>query len=180
MIWPVRVPEAGFEGGDVSVRPYSPADAVELFEALRDERVWEHIPRQLPQDADELDGLVRGPAAGMQRAAFTVRQGGRVVGMTSLLFDASAPEGVEIGATQFDPAVWGTGVNSVVKALMIRELFTQNAQWIRFRTDERNGRSAAAILKLGATDLGVRQDTLVRRDGSVRSSRFFQLDRPLG
>jgi RimJ/RimL family protein N-acetyltransferase len=56
-------------------------------------------------------------------------------------------------------------------------IFRHGAQWIQLRTDERNGRSAAAIRKLGATDLGVRQDRLVRRDGTQRCSRFFRLDR---
>jgi hypothetical protein len=41
-----------------------------------------------------------------------------------------------------------------------------------------NGRSAAAIRKLGARDLGVCQDHRFRRDGTRRRSRIFRLVRP--
>jgi len=81
--------------------------------------------------------------------------------------------------TQLDPRVWGTGVNTEVKDLLFAVIFRHGAQWIQLRTDERNGRSAAAIRKLGARDLGVHQDYLVRRDGTRRRSRIFRLDRTM-
>ena len=59
-------------------------------------------------------------------------------------------------------------------------IFRYGAQWVQLRTDERNGRSAVAIRKLGAADLGIRQEHLVRRDGTRRQSRIFRLDRPGG
>lgn len=176
MEWPVRFP-AEMTAGPLSVRPYQPADAAELFESLTDERAWEHIPRAIPADAASLDVSIRSLLADGGRLTFTVRQGGRVVGMTSIIFDPRDAGGVEVGGTQFNPDVWGTGVNSEVKRLLCSVIFHHGAEWIQLRTDERNGRSAAAILKLGATDLGVQQDDLVRRDGTRRRSRFFRLDR---
>jgi RimJ/RimL family protein N-acetyltransferase len=64
------------------------------------------------------------------------------------------------------------------QAFLLAVLFEHGAQWVQLRTDERNGRSAAAIRKLGATDLGLLQEDLVRRDGTRRQSRVFRLDRP--
>jgi RimJ/RimL family protein N-acetyltransferase len=71
----------------------------------------------------------------------------------------------------------GTGVNAEVKRLLFEVIFAHGAEWIQLRTDERNGRSAAAIRKLGAADFGVRLDDRVRRDGTRRRSRFFRLAR---
>jgi N-acetyltransferase len=82
-----------------------------------------------------------------------------------------------VGGTQLDPGVWGTGVNREVERLLFEVIFRHGAEWIQLRTDERNGRSAAAIRKLGAADLGVYQDHRVRRDGTRRRSRIFRLDR---
>ena len=65
-----------------------------------------------------------------------------------------------------------------VKRLLLAVIFRHGAEWVQLRTDERNGRSAAAISKLGAADLGVRQEHLIRRDGRRRRSRIFRLDRP--
>jgi len=44
MDWPVRF-LAEMSAGTISVRSYHPADAAELFGALADERVWEHMSR---------------------------------------------------------------------------------------------------------------------------------------
>lgn len=176
MDWPVRFP-AEMTAGTISVRPYVPADAAALFEALQDERAWEHIPRAIPADAASIDESIRSRLAGGNRVTFTVRQGGRVAGMTSVLFDPDDPAGAEVGGTQLDPDVWGTGVNAEIKRLLFGVLFRHGAEWIQLRTDERNGRSAAAIRKLGAADLGVHQDHRIRRDGTRRRSRIFRLDR---
>lgn len=112
------------------------------------------------------------------RETFTIRLDHRVVGMTSVLFDPADPEGVEIGGTQLDPAVWGTGVNVRVKHLLFTTVFAQGARWIQLRTDERNGRSAVAIRKLGAHELGSYPDHRVRRDGTPRRSLIFRVEAP--
>jgi N-acetyltransferase len=72
----------------------------------------------------------------------------------------------------------GTGVNTTVKRLLLAVIFGHDAEWVQLRTDERNGRSAAAIQKFGATELGIRQEHLVRRDGTRRRSRIFRIERP--
>ncbi len=74
--------------------------------------------------------------------------------------------------------MWGTGVNTEVKRRLLAVIFRHGAQWVQLRIDERNGRSAGAIRKLGAKDLGIRQEHLVHRDGTRRRSRIFRLDRP--
>jgi N-acetyltransferase len=177
MDWPVRFP-AKLNAGAVSVRCYDPADAAELLGPLADERVWEHMSRACPADAAILDEVIRSRLADGCRMTFTVRQDGRAVGITSVLFDPDDPAGVEIGGTLLAPAVWETGVNTAVKRLLLAVIFRHGAQWVELQTDERNGRSAAAIRKLGATELGIRSEHLVRRDGSRRRSRVFRLDRP--
>jgi N-acetyltransferase len=177
MDWPVRFPaEMGAEA--VSVRCYDPADAVELLGPLADERVWEYMSRPAPADAAALDEVVRSRLGDGNRVTFTVRQEDRAVGITSVLFDPADPAGLEIGGTLLAPAVWGTGVNTDVKRLLLAVIFRHGAQWVQLQTDERNARSAAAIRKLGATELGIRSEHLVRRDGTRRRSRVFRLGRP--
>jgi N-acetyltransferase len=63
-------------------------------------------------------------------------------------------------------------------APVLAVIFRHGAEWVQLRTDERNARSAAAICKLGATDLGIRQEDLIRRDGTRRRSQIFRLDGP--
>src|SRR5580658_5285418 len=113
MDWPVRFP-AELSAGTVSVRCYDPADAAELFGSLADERVWEHMIRPVPADAAALDETIGSSLASGGRATFTIRQGGRAVGITSVVFDPGDPAGVEVGGTLLGPQVWGTGVNTQV------------------------------------------------------------------
>jgi RimJ/RimL family protein N-acetyltransferase len=177
MEWPIHFP-AAMSTGAVSVLAYRSADAVELFEPLADERVWVHMSRAAPTDFAELDAVIRSKLASGLQVTFTVRQDGRAVGITSVSFGPHDPAGVEIGGTLLAPAVWGAGVNAEVKRLLLATLFRNGAQWVQLRTDERNGRSTAAIRKLGATELGLRQEPLIRRDGTTRRSRIFRIDRP--
>ncbi|OFE15551.1 hypothetical protein BA895_22560 [Humibacillus sp. DSM 29435] len=177
MIWPLKVP-AEIRDGALSMRSYSGSDADPLFAALSDERSWEHIPRAIPRDAPALDAMIQANVREGLRQTFIIRVDARVVGMTSVLFDPSDPDGVEVGGTQFDPDVWGTGCNAISKRLLFEMIFTQGAQWVQLRTDERNHRSAAAIRKLGARDLGLHQDVRIRRDGTQRRSHLFRVDRP--
>lgn len=177
MDWPVRFP-AEMSAGTISVRSYDPGDAAELFESLADERVWEHMSRGIPADAAELDDLIRAKFADGYWTTFTIRQDRRAVGITSVQFDPHDPAGAEVGGTLLDPGVWGSGVNTEVKRLLLAVIFHHGAEWVQLRTDDRNGRSAAAIRKLGATDLGTRQEHHVRRDGTRRRSRIFRIDRP--
>ena len=177
MDWPLELP-VEMSDGDLSLRPYAAGDATALFAALVDERAWEHIPRVIPIDATALDAMIQAKIVEGLRATFVIRLNHRVVGMSSVLFDPNDPAGVEVGGTQIDPSAWGTGVNQRTKRLLFAVLFAQGAQWIQLRTDERNHRSAAAIRKLGAHDLGTRQDDRVRRDGTRRRSLLFRIDRP--
>jgi RimJ/RimL family protein N-acetyltransferase len=177
MEWPVRFP-AEMSAGSTSVRAYDPADAVELFESLTDERVWKHMSRPAPANAAELDEVIRSGLAGGDRSTLTVRQQGRAVGITSVAFDPDHPAGAEVGGTLLNPRVWGAGVNTEVKRLLLEVIFRHGAEWVQLRTDERNGRSAAAIQKLGATELDMREEHLVRQDGTTRRSRIFRIERP--
>ncbi len=154
MDWPVRFP-AEMSAGPVSVRPYICADAAELFTALDDERAWEHIPRAVPVDAASLDESIQSKLADGTRLTFTVRQGSRVVGMTSVIFDPADPAGAEVGGTQYDPAVWGTGVDvsekrttrSLTYSPGFRELVAGKRQRVSVRArismDARRGDAAA-------------------------------------
>jgi RimJ/RimL family protein N-acetyltransferase len=175
--WPLKFP-AGISEGAISARAYAADDAVALFDALRDERAWEHMPHAIPLDAAELDIMIQIKLVDGLRATLVIHLDQRVVGMTSALLDPTDPDGVEVGGTHLDPAVGGTAVNGKVKHLLFTVIFAQGAQGIQLRTDERNGRSAAAIRKLGARDLGIHQDHRIQRDGAQRRSRLLRVDRP--
>ena len=112
-----------------------------------------------------------------ERLPYAIRRlsDGRVVG-TSTYFMASAKHGgVEIGATFLRPDVRASPVNPESKMLMLSHAFDSGAVRVQFKVDLRNGRSQAAVAKLGAVKEGVlRRDTRTWT-GHVRDTVVFSI-----
>nr|WP_165486063.1 GNAT family protein [Frankia sp. Cppng1_Ct_nod] len=110
------------------------------------------------------------------RAPVAGREAGAVVGTSSYL-NASVPDSrLEIGATAFTPAVWGSGVNTDAKLQLLAYAFDEiGAGQVQFVTDVRNRRSQLAIARLSARYEGTLRRYQKRTDGTVRDSVLFSV-----
>ncbi len=164
--------------GDLVLERFTTGTDVSGLWAALPEDVWTHVPGGHPSTPDALRArMVTRICAPDPVVTWVVLFDGQPVGTTSH-FPAEQTDAVEIGATYMAPTVWGTGLNARVKALMVEAAGGIGALAVLFQTDERNARSAAAILKLGAHATGTRLESVVRPDGTRRTSRLFEL--PLG
>ncbi|MDI1294946.1 MAG: GNAT family protein [bacterium] len=109
------------------------------------------------------------------RVPFVIVWNGEVVGMTCYLGPDPANGVVEIGGTYIEPSVRGTGVNSIMKRLMIERAFGAGFARIEWRVDTRNARSLAAVAKLGATREGTLRRNRITWTGHVRDTAVFGL-----
>lgn len=142
----------GFGGGPAGL----PAD-----EAAFTEWLWRTMPHD--QGITYVARLAAGPDAGA------------IVG-TSSLADFSLPhESTHIGWTGWDPRVWGTAVNPEAKLLMLATAFDHGFGRVKLQADERNARSRAAILKLGARFEGIVRRDRPRADGSWRDTAVYSI-----
>jgi RimJ/RimL family protein N-acetyltransferase len=117
-------------------------------------------------------------STGEHELAFAVLLKGesRYVGMTRYLNIEAAHKKLEIGSTWYEPAVWGGPVNPECKYLLMRHAFEGLAfNRVEYKTDVRNKRSRAAILKLGATQEGIFRKHMIMADGHVRDSVYFSI-----
>ena len=115
---------------------------------------------------------------GERELAFVVmlKAEGRPVGMTRYLNIEAAHRKLEIGSTWYEPSVWGGPVNPECKLLLMRHAFeVLKFHRIEYKTDLRNARSRAAILKLGATQEGIFRKHMIMADGHVRDSVYFSI-----
>ena len=72
--------------------------------------------------------------------------------------------------------MWAGAVNPECKLLLMRHAFeTLKFNRVEYKTDARNARSRAAILKLGATQEGILRKHMIMADGHVRDSVFFSI-----
>ena len=82
---------------------------------------------------------------------------------------------LEIGNTYYAPALRGTGLNRVVKDLMISRAIDCGFRRIEFKVDARNQRSQAAMAKLGAVREGVIRADRITWTGHVRDTVLFSI-----
>lgn len=138
-----------------------------------DPDIWDIYPVNMGGAAFDsaFDTFLANPA----RHIFAVLLGGQVVGMTSYLNLALERQALEIGGTFMAPYVRGTGLNARVKRLMLARAFGEGIRRVQFLIDERNKRSQAAVLKLGATKEGVLRAERITWTGHVRDTGVFGL-----
>ncbi len=108
--------------------------------------------------------------------AVTRPAGGAFLGITSWLDPSEINKSVEIGMTCYAPEAQGTAINPTCKLLLMQHLFEKwGARRVQFQVDNRNERSKAAVLKLGAALEGVLRNHRTLPDGFVRDTAFFSI-----
>ncbi|MFD3704405.1 GNAT family N-acetyltransferase [Nocardia sp. NPDC058658] len=181
--WPVPA-DAELVGDTVRLNPLDlAADAAELFAALDHDVVWAHLPMRL-REQQQLEEFLRSWQATPDRHMWVVRTlraiagfpAGAIIGMTSFLETRSGDARLEIGATLYTPAVWGSAVNPEAKLLLLGYAFdTLGAGRVELKTDVRNHRSQQAIARLGAQYEGTLRRHMRRADGTIRDSVLFSI-----
>jgi RimJ/RimL family protein N-acetyltransferase len=107
--------------------------------------------------------------------SFALFRGDRLVGMSSFMGIDRDRMVLEIGSTYYAPAERGTGFNRIVKDLMLERAFACGFRRIEFRVDARNGRSQAALAKIGAIREGVLREDRITWNGHVRDTVLFSI-----
>jgi N-acetyltransferase len=161
----------------VRLEPLTAARAAALSAlASANPDVFAHWPRAVTGGyAAEVDWLLAEQAAGRWLVHVVVDTTGAIVGQTCFLALRPDHSGVEIGGTWYGPAAQGTAVNPAAKRLLLSHAFSCGAERVELKTDARNARSRAAILKLGATFEGVFRQHMRRPDGTWRDTAWFSI-----
>lgn len=179
--WP-PAEETVLTGEYVEVRPTVPDDALGLFVALNDPRVWTHLTVPRPRDADEMRELVAASMDAMHPWTVRLRRplaglaDGTVVGWSSFLEVSQPNARLEIGSTAYALSVWGSVVNPEAKLLLLGHAFEDlGFGRVQLKTDVRNSRSQDAIARLGAVRDGLLRRYQRRLDGSVRDTVLYSI-----
>jgi RimJ/RimL family protein N-acetyltransferase len=150
-----------------------------LLAIVRDERIWYFLTSR----AATCESLERYIAEALERREagtaipFVVRwrESGKLVGSTRLKDYSGEHQRAAVGSW-FVPAVWGRGVNTESKLLLLSMAFEELACLrVEFNTDSNNLRSQAALRSLGAVEEGTLRSWSVTHRGDRRNNVVFSI-----
>jgi RimJ/RimL family protein N-acetyltransferase len=160
--------------GDLRLEPLAEPHRVDLKAACAEDRdIWPIY--SVSWDPDHFDAQFDSLLARDATYPFAVLKDGMLVGMTAFLRHLPAWQTVEIGNTYYVPGVRGTGLNRRVKQMLLDRAFACGIRRVEFRVDDRNGRSKAAMRKLGANQDGFIRAERITWTGHVRDTALFSI-----
>ncbi|MEP7223142.1 MAG: GNAT family protein [Novosphingobium sp.] len=161
--------------GDLRLEPLTEHHREGLRAACsQDSEIWEIYPFSYLGDFfdPQFDRMLDGRRA---RRCYAVLSGDEVVGMTGWLDHGAPGWSIEIGNSYIVPRLRGTGFNGRLKRLMLDHAFACGLERVAFKVDAVNGRSLAAVLKLGCTEEGVMRHERQTWTGRVRDTVLFSV-----
>jgi RimJ/RimL family protein N-acetyltransferase len=138
-----------------------------------DGQIWHIYANNFGPDGfdDSVDRYVSKPA----NRTFVLFDGDELAGMSSFIGIDAGRQVLEIGGTYYRPHLRGSGFNRRVKDMMLARAFECGVRRVEFRVDIRNGRSQAAMKKLGAVREGMIRADRITWTGHVRNTVLFSI-----
>ncbi len=173
MIDLVRLQEP-MSGDGCSAEPFSQQYRAPLKAACAEDReIWDIYANNFgPGGFDE---SIDRYTSSTRNQTFVLFDGDDLAGMSSYLGIDEARQVIEIGGTYYRPHLRGTGFNGRVKDMMLTRAFDCGIRRVEFRVDRRNGRSQAAMKKLGAVREGILRADRITWTGHVRDTVLFSI-----
>jgi RimJ/RimL family protein N-acetyltransferase len=162
-------------GYQITLEPLSETHRDAVRTAASDPEIWEYLPIN---GREEFARWWQIAMTEPHRIAFAVRRhsDNAIVGSTSYLANTRGHHRVEIGWTWYVPEVQGTGVNPEAKLLLLSNAFdSAGYHRVELKTDSRNAKSNAAILKLGAKKEGVLREHMWMPRGYWRDTVYYSI-----
>jgi len=162
------------------LRPLTLGDGPALVTAAADGELWQLPFTVVPSAATVAEYLataLEGQAAGtVLPFAIVLRATGQVLGSTRFWRIDRKNRSLEIGHTWLAASWQRTFVNTETKLLMLTHAFeTLGCVRVQFTTDVLNGKSQAAILRLGAKEEGVIRNERIMPGGRKRHSVRYSI-----
>jgi RimJ/RimL family protein N-acetyltransferase len=160
--------------GEIRLEPLAEAHRAALKAACaEDEEIWPIYA--ISYDPDHFDASFDTLLARPNGRGFAIFSGDALIGMSCYLGIDPGRGVLEIGNTYYVPAMRGTGLNRIVKDMLIGRAIACGYRRIEFRVDSRNARSQAAMAKLGAVREGVIRAERITWTGHVRDTVLFSI-----
>lgn len=166
------------EGEHVTLRPLHAEHVSALSEVGSDPEIWRWMPPARTTERAMRDWIGEAHVEERRGRAcpFTIFAGKDVAGSTRFGAIELAHGRVEIGWTWITPAWQRSAVNTEMKLLMLTHAFESwSCRRVELKTDTRNARSRAAMLRIGAREEGTLRKHQILPDGGVRDTVYYSI-----
>lgn len=169
------------EGTRVRLEPLAQSHQPALVEIGLDEELWRWTASKPVRTADDMTAyialaLAEGDAGRALPFATVDRATGRAVGSTRYAAIEPRHRRLEIGWTWLGSAWQRTAANTEAKYLMLRHAFeTLGCVRVELKTDALNGRSRAAIRRIGAREEGTLRQHMITPSGRIRDTVYYSV-----
>ncbi len=136
-----------------------------------DPEIWQIYSNDFGPDG--FDRSIERYISNPRNKTFVLFDDDELAGMSSFISIDEARQVLEIGGTYYRPKFRGTGFNRRIKSMMLKRAFECGIRRAEFRVDRRNGRSQAAMKKIGAVREGIMRADRVTWTGHVRDTVLF-------
>lgn len=137
------------ENDKVRLIPLQPSDFEALYQTAADPKIWEQHPTPDRWKREVFSKFFEGAIE--SKGAFKIidRKSGDIAGSTRFYAYDETAQNIRIGYTFYATRFWGTGLNPLVKDLMMDYAF-QYVNSILLEVGSNNRRSQIAVERLGA------------------------------
>jgi len=164
-------------GRFIALEPLEQGHLPALIAAGRDPSIWTYMPHDVSDGVGPmLRGILSENIEG-RMISFAVRRlsDGALVGSTSYMNIVPEHARVEIGATWYSPDAQATAVNPEAKYLLFSHAFGAHYNRVELKTDSKNARSRAAMVKMGAKEEGTLRSHMWVPQGYFRDTVYFSI-----
>ena len=150
----------------VVLSPLKANDFEPLFAVASDELIWEQHPNKLRYQKEVFKNFFDG--AIISEGAFLIQDANThdIIGSTRFYDFDESENSVLIGYTFMGRKFWGSGINAMVKKLLLQYAF-QFVDMVYFHVGATNIRSQKAMEKLGAIKIAEQEVTYFGEDSKL-------------
>jgi RimJ/RimL family protein N-acetyltransferase len=129
--------------------PLQETDFEDLYNVASDPSIWEQHPNKDRWKKDVFKTFFEGAIQSLGAFKTVDKATGQIIGSTRYYDYNEQDNSIFIGYTFYATSSWGTGINKLVKALMLDYIF-QFVSKVNFHIGANNVRSQIAIGRIGA------------------------------
>ncbi len=141
------------ENATVQLIPLGEDDFEILYAVASDPKIWEQHPNKDRWQRPVFENFFQGAVESKGAFKIVDKETGAIAGSTRFYDHDPVGKSIFIGYTFYGTKFWGTGLNPMVKRLMLDYIF-QFVDKVRFHVGATNFRSQTAIQRLGAKKIG--------------------------